>query len=151
MAQMDLDKERQRLTAYYASLDDAELREIASESAELTDVAREVLRSEVSRRAMNPAPEIFGSVIATESLPAKAPVLIRRYRDSLEASLAKSILDSAGVESFLVDDNLVRLHWFYSNAVGGVKVLVRAEDADTARELLQQAVPESFPFDETDQ
>ena len=48
MTKMDWEKERQRLVAYYASLEDAELREIAAESAGLTEVARDALRAEIS-------------------------------------------------------------------------------------------------------
>jgi hypothetical protein len=61
-----------------------------------------------------------------------------------QASIAQSILDSAGIESFLADANLVRMDWFYSNAVGGIKVVVREADAEEARKLLEQEVPESF-------
>jgi len=78
-----------------------------------------------------------------ELVPSK-PVLARRYRDLPEASIAKSILDSADMESFLFDDNVIRLDWLWSNLMGGVKVLVREEDAEAARELLDQNVPEKF-------
>src|SRR5260370_22426447 len=72
------------------------------------------------------------------------PVMIRRFRDLPEAEIAKSILDSAGIESFLGEENIVRLDWFYSNLVGGIKLLVRAEDAEAASRLLGQNVPENF-------
>jgi hypothetical protein len=39
---------------------------------------------------------------------------------------------------------LVRTDWFYSNLVGGIKLLVRRDDAEAAGELLNQAVPEKF-------
>ena len=55
-----------------------------------------------------------------------------------EALLAKSMLDSAGIESVLGDENLVRLDWFYSNLVGGIELMVREEDAETARKVLEQ-------------
>jgi len=55
--------------------------------------------------------------------------VIRRYQHLPEALLSKSILDSSGIESILVDENLVRIDWFYSNLVGGIKLLVRGEDA----------------------
>ena len=70
--------------------------------------------------------------------------MVGRYRDSGEAMIAKSMLDSAGIESFLSDENLVRLDWFYSNLVGGIKLMVREEDADTARKLLEENIPEKF-------
>ena len=145
MTKIDWEKERRRLVAYYGSLEDAELREIAAESAGLTEVAREVLRAEISNRAMVPAPEIFGPDTAATVPP--GPIMIRRYRDLPDALIAKSVLDSAGIESFLIDENIVRLNWLWSNLVGNVKVLVRAEDADDGRLMLEQPVPESFTTD----
>ena len=56
-----------------------------------------------------------------------------------EALLAKSILDSAGIESFLGDQNIIRMDWFLSNALGGVKLRVREEDVDVATAMLKQS------------
>jgi hypothetical protein len=148
MSQIDLEKERQRLTALYGGMEDLELEEIAAESESLTDVARQVLRSELSRRGIAFSPETTGPAVkdaAKKELP--RPVIVRRYRDLPEASIAKSILDSAGIESVLVDDNIVRIDWFYSNLVGGIKILVREEDAETAAKLLEQEVPVKFDVD----
>jgi Putative prokaryotic signal transducing protein len=74
--------------------------------------------------------------------PIQEPVPPARYGGVPEAVLAKSMLDSAGIESFLGDENLVRLDWFYSNLVGGIKLMVREEDAETARALLEKNSPE---------
>lgn len=71
----------------------------------------------------------------------RPPVIVGRFRDLTEAELAKGVLESAGIESFLADDNIVAVAWHYSNAVGGIKLFVRAENAETARELLQQYFP----------
>ena len=148
MAQMDLEKERQRLAALYAAMQESELAEIAADVHSLTEIAREMLRAEMLRRGMTPAPETTSPMATDASKPEPPkPVMIRRYRDLPEASIAKSILDSAGIESFLIDDNLVRLDWFYSNLIGGIKLLVREEDAETAGKLLDQVVPEKFAVD----
>jgi hypothetical protein len=56
-----------------------------------------------------------------------------------EAFVAKSILDSAEIDSFLADENIVRLDWLYSNLVGGAKLMVRPEDLDEAIKLLAEA------------
>ncbi len=143
MAQIDLEKERQRLAALYAGMEQGELEEIAAQAGSLTDVAREALRFELSRRGLTPLLE------ASKSNPSsleqsEPPVMIRRFRDLPEAEIAKSILDSAGIESFLGEENIVRLDWFYSNLVGGIKLLVRAADAEAASRLLAQNVPENF-------
>lgn len=144
MAQMDWEKERQRLASLYAGMEDAELQEIATRPESLTDVARQVLRSELSKRGMPPLVEKSESA---EPKRSDAPVMIRRFQDLPEALLSKSILDSAGIESFLADENLVRIDWFYSNLVGGIKLLVRAEDADTAGKLLAQETLGKFDVD----
>ncbi len=71
-------------------------------------------------------------------------VSIRQFRDLPEALLAKGALDSAEIESFLVDDNMIRMDWFYSNLVGGIKLCVKQEDAEAALDLLEQSIPEEF-------
>ena len=45
---------------------------------------------------------------------------------------------------FLADDNMVRMDWFISNLLGGVKLQVRAEDVAIAEEILAQPIPENF-------
>jgi hypothetical protein len=58
-----------------------------------------------------------------------------------EALLAKSVLDSAGIECFLGDDNLIRMDWLWSNLLGGIKLRVRQEDALVAARLLEGEDP----------
>ena len=54
----------------------------------------------------------------------------------VEALLAKGSLESAGIECFLGDDNLIRMDWLWSNLLGGIKLRVRQEDALVASRLL---------------
>ena len=54
----------------------------------------------------------------------------------------KGSLKSAGIQAYLVDDNMIRMDWFISNLLGGIKLKVRAEDAETAVEILNQPIPE---------
>ena len=145
MGQIDEQKERRRLAELYASLEDGELEKIAADAGSLTQVAREVLRAEMFGRGMSaPSPERDVSETSGSERETPGPVMIGRYRDSGEAMIAKSMLDSAGIESFLSEENLVRLDWFYSNLVGGIKLMVREEDAETARKLLEENIPERF-------
>ncbi|MGZ4814277.1 MAG: putative signal transducing protein [Terriglobales bacterium] len=62
--------------------------------------------------------------------------------------MAKGALESAGVNCVLADDNMIRMNWFYSNALGGVKLLVNADDIEAAREVLDQPIPERIEFAE---
>ena len=66
-----------------------------------------------------------------------------------EALVAKSKLDSDAVECFLADFEIVRLDWFWSNAVGGVRLQVADEDAEHALALLSEEIPAGFTAEET--
>ena len=145
--------ERKRLTELYAGLTDGELGKLLAEQDELTDIARDVLREEVRRRKRQPGHE-FDGVGSFEEFDDVAPeprdqlqlrdlVAVRQFRDMPEALLAKGALESAGIECFFGDDNIVRLDWFISNLVGGVKLLVKPEDAALAREILDH--PSELP------
>jgi len=71
-------------------------------------------------------------------------VVPRRFRDMPDAFLFGSILDSAEIECCLADENTIRMDWFWSNFLGGIKLCVRKADADEASSLLEQGVPEKF-------
>jgi len=71
-------------------------------------------------------------------------IVLRRFRDLPDAFLFGSLLDSAGIECYLADENTIRMDWFWSNFLGRIKLCVRNADADTALSLLGQGVPEKF-------
>jgi len=145
MRKIDEQRERQRLAELYAGMEQGELEEIAGDAGSLTPVAREALRAEMLSRGMEAPPANAGAAETSGSKnDPPSPVMIARYGGVPEAMLAKSMLDSAGIESFLGDENLVRLDWFYSNLVGGIKLMVREEDAETARTLLEKNTPEKL-------
>jgi len=74
----------------------------------------------------------------------RALTMICRYRDLPEALVAKASLESAGVACFLADENIVRMDWFWSNLLGGVKLFVHTEDADAAVKILEEPAPDAF-------
>lgn len=76
-------------------------------------------------------------------------VTLWRYRDLPEALVARSKLDSQEVWCVLADDNIVRLDWFWSNAVGGVRLQVADDDAEYAMALLAEEIPDAFIAEET--
>jgi len=69
------------------------------------------------------------------------PVVLRTYRDITEAMVDRTALESAGIQCFLYDDNLIRLDWFVSNAIGGAKLVVSENDAADAAKILAEASP----------
>jgi Putative prokaryotic signal transducing protein len=142
MASTDPEKERQRLTDFYSHMTDDELQKIAEDLASLTEVARQVLHAEGVRRRitlLSDAQHVDAYEPELRNL-----VTIRQFRDLTEALLAKGSLDSSGIECFLADDNIVRMDWFISNLVGGVKLKVKPEDVEAANLILEQPIPEDF-------
>src|ERR1700753_1959363 len=97
MRRIDWEKERTRLTHLYAGMEDGELEKIGANPDSLTAVACQVLAAEMLKRGMKlpepPPPRV--------DIP--SPIEIKRYRDLNQASIAQSILESAGIESFLAD------------------------------------------------
>ena len=55
-----------------------------------------------------------------------------------EADLARGYLESEGVDAWILDEHQVRMQWHLAHALGCIKVAVRHEDAQRARELLAQ-------------
>lgn len=71
-------------------------------------------------------------------------IVLRRFRDMPDAFLFGSVLDSAGIECYLADENTIRMDWFWSDFLGRIKLCVRKGDAETASSLLDEGVPEKF-------
>jgi hypothetical protein len=65
-------------------------------------------------------------------------VVLRAFRDVPEALLAKGMLEASGIECFLADENMVRMDWFISNLLGGVKLLVQPADFSKASRILSE-------------
>jgi hypothetical protein len=137
--------EPEPLAELYAGMDEVELRELAQDAGSLTDAARETLKAELSRRRLDVALEYPVGNADEKAHPNL--VTLRQFRDIPAAHLAKSILDSEGIECFLADENTIRRDWLWSNLLGGVKLWVREEDAAKAAELLAQESPEGFDAD----
>src|SRR5882672_11202427 len=136
-----------RLAARYAEMRDDELERIAGDAASLTETAQRALSAELSRRRLtappsktDPGDDRFDEIDADGPVP----VTLRRFRDLPEALLAKGSLESAGIDCHLVDDNMVRMDWFISNLLGGVKLQVWPEDAAEATEILNLPIPETL-------
>lgn len=55
-----------------------------------------------------------------------------------DAHMAKGYLESNGIEVVLKDELTVQVYNFYSNAIGGVKLLIREPEYDRGLEVLKQ-------------
>ena len=137
----DEERERQRLADHYAGMTDGELQRLAQSAESLTEAAWETLEDELERRHLRYLDD------PPEHLPAmemRELVTVRQFRDLPEALLAKGCLESVGIECFLGDENLVRLDWFISNLIGGIKLNVNVEDVESARKILDEPILEGL-------
>lgn len=122
---------------------DGELQKLARHAESLTELAWDALEDELERRHL----EFFeedSAVEPHETLALRELVTVRQFRDLPEALLAKGSLESAGIECFLADENLVRLDWFISNFIGGIKLNVHPADEAIARKLLDEPILEGL-------
>jgi hypothetical protein len=138
MADSGSDKRRQ-LAEVYAGMTEGELRSLAGEAWSLTKIAKELLKVELTRRGI----EIELNESPAEDANVDGLVTLRRFRDLPDAELAKSFLESTGIECFLRDDIAIGMNWGWSNALGGIKVCVRSKDAGAADQLLGE-IPDEF-------
>ena len=145
MAFLDDVSERHRLQRFYAAMTDGELQNLARAPEALTETAWDALEDELDRRNL----ELEEDDDAHETAPREELALqnlinIRQFRDLPEALLAKGSLESAGIECFLRDENIVRLDWFISNFIGGIKLCVKPPDVENAKKILDEPILEGM-------
>jgi hypothetical protein len=136
MAEIKWEEERERLARWYGAMSEEELKGIAKQEGALTDVAREVIGAELLRRGLKVEQEELTKLGAGDSKMKLAK--IRDFMFVPDALVAKSILDSAGIECLLSDEVTIGMNPFWSNALGGVKLWVRQEDVEMAVALLKE-------------
>lgn len=147
----DSKQEREVFAAHYSLMSDGELIKLALESSALSDAAWDALEDELDRRNLEvPEPESPPQIILPEM---RDLVVLRAFRDVPEALLAKGSLQASGIECFLADENMVRMDWFISNLLGGIKLMVQPADFSKASRILNEPVsgevesdPESNEF-----
>ncbi|HKW17105.1 MAG TPA: DUF2007 domain-containing protein [Terriglobales bacterium] len=132
--------------ARYRQMSDEQLLNLGRQSDTLTDAAWEALEDELDFRNLE--------LSEPESPPEpehekRNLVVLRRFRDLPEAMLVQGKLISEGIQSYLGDDNTVRMDWLWSNFVGGIKVLVAAEDEQEATRIIEEPIPEQINFGST--
>ena len=130
-----------RMAGVYSTMSDDELGKIAESGDEFSSAAHEALQAEIARRGLKLA---IAPPRGEDVFEFNRTVTLRQFRDLPEALLAKGCLESAGIQSYLVDDNMIRMDWFISNLLGGIKLKVRPEDAEAASEILNQPIPETL-------
>jgi Putative prokaryotic signal transducing protein len=68
-------------------------------------------------------------------------VTIATFFNEYEFLLARGRLESADIECFALDENMLRIAGFHSHILGGIKLQVRESDARDAIAVLQATAP----------
>ena len=77
----------------------------------------------------------------------EAWVTVLRLISPAEIAIVQSVLESAGIPYFLTNENANRILGFEAAYFGGVRIQVKKQDAETARQILDEQVgelPEDF-------
>jgi Putative prokaryotic signal transducing protein len=60
-----------------------------------------------------------------------------------EAKLARALLQSANIPNYLENEHTLAANWMWTNALGGLRLLVPARFLEDAREVLGSSISES--------
>jgi hypothetical protein len=64
-------------------------------------------------------------------------VTVQRFTEVWEAHILRARLEAEGLMASIADEHLVAMDWFYSMAIGGVRVQVPVCELSQAREILK--------------
>ncbi len=126
------------MKSHLQQIDEPTLQQIGAQYAQLTEEAQTLVRAEYARRSLE-APLVEDEPAETEG--EGGVTVIRQFRDPTEASMARSVLESAGIACFLRDENTVRIDWLWSNLMGGIRLQVADRDVAEAEAILSQPIP----------
>ncbi|MDO6705516.1 DUF2007 domain-containing protein [Photobacterium sp. 1_MG-2023] len=62
--------------------------------------------------------------------------VVARFSFPHEAHIAKASLEAAGIESVIADEHTINAQWLYSDAIGGVRLMVTEPDQQEAIAIL---------------
>ena len=68
-------------------------------------------------------------------------VTVATFHNEMEFLLARARLESADIECFSQDENMLRIAAWHSHVFGGIKLQVRESDAEDALALLGHTAP----------
>jgi hypothetical protein len=80
-------------------------------------------------------PGLMG-MLEIEEVPGRDLFIAARYFDPIEAHMARSCLEAAGIPAVVADDNHNQAYQLLALALGGVRVLVPEEFLEQSKEVL---------------
>jgi hypothetical protein len=68
-------------------------------------------------------------------------ITIATFFNEMEFLLARSRLESAGIECVAIDEHMLRISGWHSHILGGIKLQVAESDARDAQAILRETAP----------
>jgi hypothetical protein len=72
-------------------------------------------------------------------------ITVAVFHSQPEFLLARTRLESADIECFAYDENMLRIGGWHSHVLGGIKLQVRESEAQDALAILRQTAPLGNP------
>ena len=69
-------------------------------------------------------------------------ITIATYDDPANAHIVQARLESEGVDSYLLDENVAAMFWHYNAMTRGIKLQVKQSDAPTAHDIITEHRPQ---------
>lgn len=136
------DEEAKRLREAYTRLTEDEIIEMALIPQDQYEPGiYELITAEVQRRGLKDKIEELAKETeaqGSEFPPLQSLTTVGVFYKNVDAYLARSRLESAGIECFLADEYIISADWFLANAVGGIKLRTRIEDGERAKQILSE-------------
>jgi len=70
-------------------------------------------------------------------------ITVATFHNELDFLLARTRLQSEGIECFAGDENMLRISGWHSHILGGIKLQVAESDAQDALAILRETAPTS--------
>jgi hypothetical protein len=126
--------EKEELRKHYIEMEDSEILNLLKEGPAVFEAeAYEILLDEAKKRNL--------------SIPLKEPQteltfgdteIVFCSSDQSEIILVKSLLEANELTVYMIDDHIAGLNMFLTNAIGGIKLAVPADQFEKAREVLDE-------------
>jgi DNA-directed RNA polymerase subunit M/transcription elongation factor TFIIS len=152
MGSLDGGAEWRRLAELYRLKSDDELVGLARTKSELTEVAQEALRNEMSIRRLKEQPEPVPPVAPRPLDPAydedRQLITISTVWSVADAIRLQRLLDGAGIPFFMGEEKATGVDAVTSNLANGVEVKIMNVGVSWARQVLQDYFPKDEPESE---
>ena len=125
----------------YSALSNEELLALAAEQNDLVEQSCDALLTELRKRGLEQeATQACRRNVSEQQTRAEELITIATINHPTTAQLARSRLESEGIDCVLTDEHMVRMYSWASRALGGIKLQVKVSDVSQAESILRPHV-----------